>query len=252
MSLKNGDLKGTILPKVSIDEFEPKAGDNENVIVVAFYLLDQPPAEDLNTFIQRGFIDQLDVEVSPNTDDEGRYLVFVEMSRNDTFPSKLQALLKDVENVSGPMDWKVTTYLSDDREFEVSDPAIYDFIVTNPDEYISKDDFMKDSVKESVNSFLQDSNILYLNFESNSITIGSGSRTMVAEVVDVGDYDTVIGRNFLSESAFVLANKPIEATVLGGMLGNYDVLPIDKYLCVGKQNSDQVMLLRNAEIKYRG
>ena len=83
MSLKNEDLKGTILPTVSIDEFEPKAGDNENVIVVAFYLIDQDPAEDLNTFIQRGVVDTLDVEVSPNTDDDGRYLVFVEMARNE-------------------------------------------------------------------------------------------------------------------------------------------------------------------------
>ena len=62
MSLKNGDLAGTILPEVSIDEFQPKAGDEQDVIVVAFYLDDQTPADDLNTFIQRGFIDTLDVE----------------------------------------------------------------------------------------------------------------------------------------------------------------------------------------------
>ena len=74
MSLKNGDLAGTVLQEVSIDEFEPKAGDDLEVIVVAFYLTDEAPAEDLNTFIQRGFIDTLDVEVSPNTDEEGRYL----------------------------------------------------------------------------------------------------------------------------------------------------------------------------------
>ena len=71
MSLKNGDLHGTLKPKVSIDEFEPKAGEDNDVIVVAFYLDDEDPAKDLNTFIQRGFIDTLDVEVSPNTDDEG-------------------------------------------------------------------------------------------------------------------------------------------------------------------------------------
>ena len=70
------------------------------------------------------------------------------------------------------------------------------------------------------------------------------------EVVDVGDYDTVIGRNFLAESAFRLTNRPIEATVLTGMLGVYEVMPIDKFLCVGKD--DKVMLLKNTEIKYRG
>ncbi len=250
MSLKNGDLKGMILPGVSIDEFRPKAGDDTEVIVVAFYLLDQDPADDLNTFIQRGVIDLLDVDVSPNTDDEGRYLVFVEMTRDDTFPNKFQALLKDVENVSGPVEWKVKTYLSDDREFDFNDPEIYKFIITNPDKYMSKDEFMKESLEPKVMSFLQDAHIMYCNFEGNTITLGIGSRKIIAEVVDIGDYDTVIGRNFLAESAFRLTNRPIEATVLTGMLGVYDVMPIEKFLCVGKD--DKVMLLKNTEIKYRG
>jgi hypothetical protein len=252
MSLKNGDLKGMILPMVSIDEFQPKAGEDTEVIVVAFYLMDQDPADDLNTFIQRGVIDSLDVEVSPNTDDEGRYLVFVEMSRDDTFPNKFQALLKDVENVSGPMEWKVKTYLSDDQEFDFNDPEIYKFIITNPDEYMSKDEFMKESMQTNVESFLQESHIMYIKFDNttNHVTMGRGDKAIIAEVVDVGDYDTVIGRNFLAESAFRLTNRPIEATVLTGMLGVYEVMPIDKFLCVGKD--DKVMLLKNTEIKYRG
>ena len=250
MSLKNNDLKNTILPTVSIDEFEPKAGDNENVIVVAFYLTDEDPAADLNTFIQRGVIDTLDVEVSPNTDDDGRYLVFVEMARDDTFPQKFQALLKDVGNVAGKMEWKVRPYLADNQEFVATDPALYQYIMIKPEEYISKDEFMKESMQSRVESFLQDAHIMYCNFEGNNVTLGAGGRKIVAEVVDVGDYDTVIGRNFLAESAFRLTNRPIEATILTGMLGVYDVMPIDKFLCVGKD--DKVMLLRNTEIKYRG
>jgi hypothetical protein len=248
MSLKYEDLHGTILPTVSLDEFEPKAGDVNEVIVVAFYLLDQDPAEDLNTFIQRGVIDSLAVEVSPNTDEDGRYLVFVEMERDDTFPNKFQALLKDVENVAGKIDWKVKTYLSDEREFAFNDPELYNFVIVNPEEYVSKDEFMKESLEEKVMSFLQDAHIMYCDFTGNTVTMGRGNKSIIAEVVDVGDYDTVIGRNFLTESAFRLTNTPIEATVLTGMLGVYQVMPIDKFICVGKD--DKVMLLRNTEIKY--
>lgn len=251
MSLKNLDLRGTILPKISIDEFEPKAGDTDAVIVVAFYMLDQNPADDLNTFIQRGFIDTVDVEVSPNTDEDGNYLVFVEMERNETFPEKFKALIKDVENVAGKLDWRVVTYLSDEQEFTYNDPAIYKYVITNPEDYVSKEDYMKESVQEKVKSFLQDAHIMYLNFEkNNNIVIGAGSQKIIAEVVDIGKYDTVIGRNFLSESAFRLTNTPIEAKMLTGMLGVYEVMPIDKYICVG--HNDTVMLLRNTEIKYRG
>ena len=130
------------------------------------------------------------------------------------------------------------------------DPEIYNYIVTNPEECVSKDEFMKESIQEKVTSFLQDAHIMYCNFEGNNVTLGTGTRKIVAEVVDVGEYDTVIGRNFLAESAFRLTNTPIEATVLTGMLGVYNVMPIDNFLCVGKD--DKVMLLRNTEIKYRG
>ena len=250
MSLKNEDLKGTILPSISIDEFEPKSGDNDNIIVVAFYLTDKDPADDLNTFIQRGVVDTLDVEISPNTDADGRYLVFVEMTRDRMFPEKFKALLRDVKNVAGKIDWKVRTYLSDGNEFSPDDPALYNHVIVNPEENVTKDEFMKESLEEHVKSFLQDAHIMYCNFEGNNITIGTGSRKIIAEVVDIGDYDAVIGRNLLGESAFKLTDRPIEATVLTGMLGVYDVMPIDRYLSVNR--NDKIMLLKNTEIKYRG
>jgi len=250
MSLKNGDLAGTVLPNVSIDEFEPKAGDDKDVIVVAFYLDDQNPADDLNTFIQRGSIDTLDVEVSPNTDEEGRYLVFVEMSRDDTFPNKFQALLKDVGNLTGKMDWEVKTYLTDDVVYKFNDPELYNNIMLNPEEYVSKDEYMKESRQREVKEFLKDSMLIYLNFDGNNVTMGTNSKKVIAEMVDIGDYDTVIGRNFLAESAFDLSSKTTEARAVEHILGNVEVLPIGKFLSVNRD--DKVMLLRNTEILYRG
>ena len=249
MSLKNGDLAGTVLPEVSIDEFEPKAGDDLEVIVVAFYLTDEAPAEDLNTFIQRGFIDTLDVEVSPNTDEEGRYLVFVEMSRNDTFPNKFQALLQDVGNLTGDMDWQVKTYFSDDRVFKFNDPELYNYIIIDPALYVPKDKFKMKELDEAIMEFFGGSLVTDLTIDGNVVTLMGNNRRIIAEVVDVGDYDTVIGRNFLSESAFGVGQNPFEAKVLLSILGNCQVLPIGKYLCVNRD--DKVMLLKNTQINHR-
>lgn len=248
MSLKNGDLAGTVLPDISIDEFEPKAGNDREVIVVAFYLDDQPPAEDLNTFIQRGFIDTLDVEVSPNTDEEGRYLVFVEMSRNDTFPNKFQALLKDVENLTGEMDWQVKTYLADDQIFPFNDPALFNWVILDPEQYVPKDKFKMKEIDEGIVDFFNESLVSNLTIDGYDITLSHNRRKIVAEVIDVGDYDTVIGRNFLSESAFGVGQNSHEANVLQSMLGNCQVLPLGKYLCVSRD--DKVMLLKNTQLIY--
>jgi hypothetical protein len=249
MSLKNGDLAGTILPKVSIDEFEPKAGDDADVIVVAFYLEDQAPADDLNTFIQRGVIDTLDVEVSPNTDEEGRYLVFVEMSRDDTFPNKFQALLKDIKNVAGKLDWEVKTYFSDDRTFAANDPELYNHLILSPADYVPKDEFKMADKQKDINEFFNNSLASNLTIDGNVVTLRQNGRRIVAEVADVGDYDTVIGRNYLSESAFRVGQNPYEAQVLQSMLGNCQVLPIGRYLCVSRD--DKVMLLRHTQLDYR-
>lgn len=247
MSLKNGDLAGTILPDVSIDEFEPKAGDEKDVIVVAFYLKDEDPAEDLNTFIQRGFIDTLDVEVSPNTDEEGRYLVFVEMSRDDTFPNKFQALLKDVKNVAGDIDWDVRTYLADGQSFKFNDPELFNYLILDPEKYVPKDEFKMEKMKESINKFFKESFMSNLTIDGNTVTLYGGNRGIIAEIVDIGEYDEVIGRNFLTESAFGVGKVPYEASVLQGIIGNCNVLPLGKYLCVSRDT--EIMLLKNTQFK---
>jgi hypothetical protein len=248
MSLKSGDLRGTILPDVSVDEFEPKAGKDIDVIVVAFYLNDEAPAADLNTFIQRGFIDTLDVEVSPSTDEEGRYLVFVEMSRDDTFPNKFQALLKDVGNLAGDTEWSVKTYFSDGKSFAYNDPELYKYVIIEPSDYVPKDKFNMKKMEEAINEFFSASLITGLTIDGNTVILTGNSRKIIAEVVDVGDYDTVIGRNFLSESAFRMEDRSYEAKTLVSILGNCNVIPIENYLCINYD--DRVMLLKDTQIKY--
>lgn len=248
MSLKNGDLSGTILPDVSVDEFEPKAGSEQDVIVVAFYLKDEDPADDLNTFIQRGFVDTLDVEVSPNTDEEGRYLVFVEMSRDETFLNKLTALLLDVGNLTDDHEWKIKTYYSGDQVFSIDDPELASFLILDSNSYVPKDKFKMKDIEESINQFFEGSLVSGLTIQGNVVTLSHYGSKIIAEVVDVGEYDTVIGRNFLSESAFGVGKNSYEAKVLQSMLGNCQVLPLGKFLCVSRD--DTVMLLNGTQLQY--
>lgn len=246
MSLKHGDLKNVVLPMISVDEFEPKSGKPEDVIVVAFYLLDRDPAEDLNTFIQRGHIDTLDVDVSPSTDEEGRYLVFVELGRNETFVQKFKSLIRDIENVTGKLDWRVTTYYTKGQSYHINDDILYAYIVTDPVKYISKDEFTMNEIKEGALDFF--SNTFASNLTINGANaIVSGLRHKISmNIVDVGDYDTVIGRNFLKESAFDLGRLPYEASVLEHILGNCKVTPLGGYLCLS--NSDEhIMLIKNTQ-----
>ena len=88
-SLQNGDLKDLVVPKISIDEFNPKTGEAKDVIVTAFYMSEKAPAEDLTQFIETGAYETLDVETSPNPDDDGNHLIFIEMKRDEDFMEKV-------------------------------------------------------------------------------------------------------------------------------------------------------------------
>jgi hypothetical protein len=105
--MRPGDLEHLILPDVSVDEFEPKSGQPDNVVVVGFYAEDQEPANDLASFIERGSHDILDTEVSPAPDENGRYLIFVEMNRDESMFDNTVKILKDIGKLTDVDEWKI-------------------------------------------------------------------------------------------------------------------------------------------------
>jgi hypothetical protein len=111
--LRPGDLEHLILPSVSVDEFEPKSGQPNNVVVVGFFAEDQEPANDLASFIERGSHDILDTEVSPAPDENGRYLIFVEMTRDQSMFDRTIKILKDIEKLVNVSEWDIKFHGSD-------------------------------------------------------------------------------------------------------------------------------------------
>lgn len=108
--LRIGDLENLVSPKISIDEFEAKSGSEDEVLVVAFYVKDDQPAMDLATFIERGSKKVIDTEVSPAPDDDGNYLVFVEMNKDETAMPTVLSILKDLKQLVDVDVWEFNFY----------------------------------------------------------------------------------------------------------------------------------------------
>lgn len=108
-----GDLQSLVSSNVSIAEFEPKTGTDNDVVVVGFFCKDEGPAEDLATFIEKSVIDILDTEVSPNPDEDGFYLVFVEVE-NENLMKTVFGLLDDVARLTEIDDWSLDFYEGDE------------------------------------------------------------------------------------------------------------------------------------------
>ena len=104
-----GDLETLVDSTVSVAEFKPKTGTEEDVIVVGFYVKDEAPAVDLAKFIERGVTPILDTEVSPNPNDIGMYIVFVEVENEDLMKTTLN-LINDIRGLVKVKEWAIKFY----------------------------------------------------------------------------------------------------------------------------------------------
>lgn len=116
-NLFEGDLKDTILPLISIDQFESKILDD--AIVFAFYVINEDAAEDLAVFLERSYITSiLDVEVSQTPNKDAQYLVFVEVTKDFT-EERFFDLLELIEHLSEKLDWKFN-FRNSDKDYKVT------------------------------------------------------------------------------------------------------------------------------------
>jgi hypothetical protein len=110
-------LEHLVMPLVTIDEYESKI-DDRRVVVTGFYVTDHDPAIDLSIFIEKSSIRPLDTDVSPAPTDDGYYLVFVEMTRNDEYPTRVVEMCEQVSNLTANKQWQFHAYGMPEGEFE--------------------------------------------------------------------------------------------------------------------------------------
>ena len=108
--LTPNDLQHLILDKISLDEFEPKSGDSKDILVMGLYSVDEEPARDLSRFIERGYIDVIDTEVSPGPDEDGNYMVFVEINKNKDTMKRVSEILNDIKTITSINEWQLHFY----------------------------------------------------------------------------------------------------------------------------------------------
>jgi hypothetical protein len=218
-------LKGTIIDKISIDEFKPKSGVTEEVAVVAFYAIDDEPAQDLNTYIQRGYIDVIDAEVSPNPDVNGHYVVFVEIERNTDFLELFLRLVRDIENVTGAVEWQITPY-SADHAFGIDDPDLVQHLTFG-------------NVTESIKRFLAPSD-LPIVLEKNNVNFGQ----VKGDLKDFGHVNRIMEKYSLEEAAIDLDSY--ESDALERMLGaQYQVSKYGSNVFIANSLNENAVVLSN-------
>ena len=251
MTLKYNELQDLVLPKLSIDEFSPKTGDNKDVMVLGFYVKDKEPAKDLSHFIENGAYDILDVESSPASNDDGEYMVFVEVKRDDNFFELTEKVVDDLGNIMDIDGWKYKPYYSED-EFDRTNQGWKSYVITDPDKYVSKEEFtenlmiqQKQEYNESIGNFFLESLISNVTLDEqedkSTLSINNGRRSFSYDLLNFGEAD--IMEDVSSEP---ILDRTTEDIFLERCLGKgYTVNNFsDQRLTITKAGSDKVLLLR--------
>lgn len=98
--IKPSDLRKLVSPKIHIDEYKSKMGNDDDIVVVSFKVTYREPALDLVDFIEKAYDFVLDADVSSGEMDDGEYLVFVEMERRSNLVPNLIKMLTELENIT--------------------------------------------------------------------------------------------------------------------------------------------------------
>lgn len=187
--LQRHSLAHLVMPIVSIDEYESKI-DDRRVIVTGFYVRDFDPASDLSSFIEKSSIRPLDTEVSPAPTDDGWYVVFVEMGRDDEFPTRLIDMLDQVSNLTETKKWTFKAYGSKDDELHpVTEDAIRQYINLDPDKVEVEvepdtDESKEVSVAESIGAFMGRALCESIEIRGDRLRISDASGSRVYRILD--------------------------------------------------------------------
>lgn len=255
MSLREGDLVHTVLKKISIDEFEPKTGKTKAVMVLGLYVTEKSAGDDLYHYLNGSAIDIRDVEVSPNPNDDGYHMVFVELDRNQKVFDNVKSLIKDVERLSGKLSWQVKTHLIDDY-MSLNDPNLTQYVITDPKKYVTRQQFdeiqtqreqqqkaeraaarqakqqRNDQMNESLWQFLKPSNLLKVSLEEGALNLHDARGALNLKFVAFGPGSMLMQKYGISESAIKMDFDRTLFHKLGSMLGEMKALPIQEYVVI--------------------
>ena len=83
-------------PTVHVDEFSSKMGDDDDIIVISFFVRDPSAAKDLMNWFEKGYDFVIDADKSPGEIKPNRFLVYVELRRRSTAGAHVETLINDL------------------------------------------------------------------------------------------------------------------------------------------------------------
>ena len=239
MSLQQYDLKDLVDDILEIDGYKSKMGADKDIVTVAFATKTKESADDLASFMERGYTFVLDADATSGEQADGTYKVFVEIERDDAVGEQIMELANGLENLTGMGDIKFRYY----KEFRSKPLTLEELEGTIPLEadLYGVDSDIRGDLSESVNNytnFFNKSMVENVTMWGDMLTIKKAWADPIAfKFVDFGPTQKTL--DSITES--FNANDFSEIIFLSKYIGDYNITKYGSKLTF--ENNGQTLVL---------
>jgi hypothetical protein len=133
-ALEYKDMVGMLKPTIHVDEFASKMGDDDDIIVISFFVRSDQASKDLMNWFEKGYDWVLDSDRSPGEIRPGRFLVYVELRRRSSAGKWVAEAIDDLNTLTEfeSSDWNMHY---DGKDVPFSEETFNRVVPLSPKEY---------------------------------------------------------------------------------------------------------------------
>jgi hypothetical protein len=224
--LHAGDLRMLVDNIFEIDSYASKMGEDKDIVVLAFTVKSQEPAEDFVNFVENGYDFVLDADASPGELSDGKYKVFVEIERNRRIAQQITELLNGVGLLADIEEFKFRYYKSF-HSVDADESNLDEMIPKTKEDYETS---IQENVMNNFSNFFGRSYLEQVSVDHEDIIFQKKfSGPLRMRIADFGTkadvYDNIVGPIMLEGSSMS------EIMYFTKYVGNYNITKVgDKFV----------------------
>jgi soluble cytochrome b562 len=209
-------------------------GDDQNIITLSFSVKTKESADDLVSFLEKGYDFILDADVTAGEQSDGTFKVFVELERVRDAHEQIVEVVDGIKKLAEKDKLKFR-YYKDFRSHEATLENIQQYVPEDPDNYGI---VANESNMNNFKNFFSKSFVESIDMLDDILTI----KKMYADplhfkFVDIGERELVL--NNITES--LNFNDFAEVIYLSKYIGNYNITKYGKKLTL--ENNGKALVL---------
>ncbi len=221
-----GDLRMLVDNIFEIDSYSSKMGEDTDIVVLAFTVKTQDPANDLVTFMENGYDFVLDADASPGELSDGKYKVFVEIERNRRIHEQILELLNGVGLLADIDNFKFRYYKSF-HSIDADEKNLNELVPKTKDAYEIS---IQENVMNNFSNFFGRSYLEQVSVDHEDLVFQKKyAEPLRLRIADFGTkaqvYDNIVGPIMLEGSSMS------EIMYFTKYVGNYNITKVgDKFV----------------------